>query len=43
MENLLSLMIVIIVFMSLLVAVAYMADTLAVAVVKWLGLEGTEE
>ena len=43
MENLLSLMIVVIVFASLLVVVAYMADTLAVAVVEWLGLTSEEE
>lgn len=43
MENLLSLMSVIIAFMSLIVVVAYMADTLAVAFVKWLGLEESEE
>ena len=36
-------MIVIIAFMSMLVAVAWMADSFAVAVVKWLGLEEAEE
>ena len=39
MENLLSLMIFIIVFASLLVAVAYVADVMAQKFVEWLGLE----
>ena len=36
METIISLMIVIIVFMSLLVATAYVADGLACEIVKWL-------
>ena len=43
MTNLLFLMIVIVAFMSLMVVVTYLADTLAVAFVKWLGLEGSEK
>lgn len=43
MENLLSLMIVIGAFMSLLVVVAYISDVAACKFVKWLGLEGIEE
>ena len=41
--NTLVSLIVIIAFMSLMVAVAYIADKFAVAFVKWLGLEGVEE
>lgn len=39
MTNLISLAIVICSFLSLLVVVAYVADALAVRLVKWLGLE----
>ena len=40
MTNLLSLLIVISAFLGLLVVVAYVAEAMAVAIVKWLGLEG---
>ena len=42
MENLLSLMIVIIAFMGALLTVAYVADMLACKFVEWLGMEGLD-
>ena len=40
MNNLVSLMIVIITFLSTFVTVAYVADVLACKFVEWLGMEG---
>ena len=40
MENYVSLTIFIVVFMSLFVLVAYVADVLACKLLKWLGVEG---
>lgn len=40
MNNLVSLMIVIIAFLSTFVTVAYVADVLACKFVEWLGMEG---
>jgi hypothetical protein len=40
MEKIVSLMIFVIVFMSLLLLVAYVADVLACKFLEWLGLEG---
>ena len=39
MENLVSLTILIVVFMSILLFVVYVADMLACKFIKWLGLE----
>ena len=40
MEKIVMLMILVIVFMSLLLSVAYVADMLACKILKWLGVEG---
>ena len=42
MENLVSLMILIIVFMGLLLSVAYITDVLTCKFLKWIGLKGLD-